>query len=415
MHKKPKKIKWYLKPLTYLLSSGDVKAHDVHITKTNMEGIEPPFLLLCNHNAFLDFKVATMALWPVTPNYVIAIDGFIGREKLLRNIGSIGKRKFTNDISLIKNLKYVIDNGGVPAIYPEARYSLCGTNAVLPESLGKLCRYLGVPVVTLMCHGHHINSPFWNTKDKFIKGLEAELSLLFTKEDIKTMTPEELNAKINERFVYNDYEWALSKNIKITAKDRAEGLSKVLYQCPVCGKEYRMKSEGAELYCESCKAKWQMKTDGSLEREDGENIFTSIPDWYEWERSNVRKEVEEGTYNSGELKVLIRSLPNADKFINLGSGTLVHDMKGFHVRGKDLKGGDISMEKDVPSLYSCHIEYEYLGKYGDCVDLNTLTDTWYIYPYGRDFSVTKMALATEELFFDNRRRNFKEKKAAVSE
>ncbi|HPJ21779.1 MAG TPA: hypothetical protein PLH18_05435, partial [Clostridia bacterium] len=50
------------------------------------------------------------------------------------------------------------------------------------------------------------------------------------------------------------------------------------------------------------------------------------------------------------------------------------------------------------SMYSCHIEYNYLGKHGDCIDLNTLTDTYYIYPKINDFSVTKMALATEELF-----------------
>jgi hypothetical protein len=56
------------------------------------------------------------------------------------------------------------------------------------------------------------------------------------------------------------------------------------------------------------------------------------------------------------------------------------------------------MVKDVPSLYSCHIEYNYLGKHGDCVDLNTLTDTFYVYPKDCDFSVTKMALATEELY-----------------
>ena len=55
---------------------------------------------------------------------------------------------------------------------------------------------------------------------------------------------------------------------------------------------------------------------------------------------------------------------------------------------------------DIPAsaLYSCHIEYEYLGKYGDCVDLNTLNDTYYIYPHGEDFAVTKFALATEELY-----------------
>ena len=73
-------------------------------------------------------------------------------------------------------------------------------------------------------------------------------------------------------------------------------------------------------------------------------------------------------------------------------------MNGFRCWGVDVDGDEFLMEKDVPSLYSCHIEYDYLGKHGDCVDLNTLTDTWYIFPEGEDFSVTKMALATEELY-----------------
>ena len=75
---------------------------------------------------------------------------------------------------------------------------------------------------------------------------------------------------------------------------------------------------------------------------------------------------------------------------------------GFHVE-VDGKYGHLTMDRSVPDLYSCHIEYEYLGKYGDCVDLNTLEDTWYIYPHGSDFSVTKMALATEELYLAHRR------------
>ena len=48
-------------------------------------------------------------------------------------------------------------------------------------------------------------------------------------------------------------------------------------------------------------------------------------------------------------------------------------------------------------MYSCHIEWEYKKK-GDCIDLSTLDDTYYIYPKGKKFSVTKIALATEELF-----------------
>ena len=62
--------------------------------------------------------------------------------------GCLCKRKFTNDIVLIRHLQRVINNGDIAVIYPEARYSLCGTTAILPESLGKMCKLLKVPVVS---------------------------------------------------------------------------------------------------------------------------------------------------------------------------------------------------------------------------------------------------------------------------
>ena len=399
MKKEPQRIKWYLKPLTYLLSIGDVKKHKVQITKTDMEGIKPPYILLCNHNAFMDFKVATIALGKVHPNYVVAIDGFIGREGLLRSVGCICKRKFTNDIMLVKHLMSVVKMGSVPAIYPEARYSLCGTTAVLPESLGKLLKMLDVPVVTLMCHGHHVNAPFWNTADHKVKGLEAELALLFNQEDLRKYSVEEVNKLLAERFWYDDFAWAKEKGNIIKYPKRALGLHKVLYQCPKCGCEYEMTSTDLELKCNHCGATWEMQEDGSLSSKTGEVIFSHIPDWYEWERSNVRKEVLEGTYNSGRLRVKVMSLPNAKGFVDMGLGYLTHDMDGFKViLDKQMDDGPQEMIKPVSSLYSCHIEYEYLGKYGDLVDLNTLTDTWYIHPVEGKYAVTKMALATEELY-----------------
>ena len=399
----PVRTKWYLRPLSYFISLPDVKKHGMNLHKKGMEGVKPPYVLLCNHNAFLDFKAATMAIWPDRANYVVAIDGFIGREKLLRDVGCICKRKFTNDITLVFNLRKTIQNGDIAVIYPEARYSLCGTTAVLPESLGKLCRLLGVPVVTLICHGHHVNSPFWNLHDRGVRPTEVEMTRLFTAEEIKNTPVDEINRRIVEAFQYDDFAWQKERGIRTPYKGRAEGLHRVLYQCPACGKEFRMASEGTRLFCRACGKGWQMSELGELEAESGETEFSHIPDWYEWQRANVKAEVEAGTYSSGELKVHVDSLPNAKKFIRLGNGTMVHDMNGFTVRGTDFDGDPFEMIKPVPSMYSCHIEYNYLGKHGDCVDLNTLEDTWYTYPEGEDFSVTKMALATEELYFKHRR------------
>ena len=120
MGKKP--MRQHLRPLIWALSLPDFLKHKCKITKVNMEGIKPPYLLLCNHNAFLDFKVSSMAIFPHRANYVVAIDGFLKREWLLRLVGCICKRKFTNDTTLIRQLREVVKRGDIAAIYPEARY-----------------------------------------------------------------------------------------------------------------------------------------------------------------------------------------------------------------------------------------------------------------------------------------------------
>ena len=159
-------MRQHLLPVAWLLAAGTLIPHRNQLKKIRMEGVKPPYLLLCNHNAFMDFSVATRALFPHRGNYVVAIDGYLKREWLLRFIGCICKRKFTRDLTLVRQLKRVVDRGDVAVLYPEARYSLCGTTAVLPDSLGKLCKLLKVPVVVLLCHGHHVNSPFWNLHDR---------------------------------------------------------------------------------------------------------------------------------------------------------------------------------------------------------------------------------------------------------
>jgi len=396
MSLKPKKTKWYLMPLPWLISFPAFWSHKVKLKKTGIKGLKPPYILLCNHNAFMDFKVATVALFPRRANYVVAIDGFWKREKLLRNVGCLCKRKFTSDFNLVRNLQHVIKHNGIAVIYPEARYSLCGTTANLPVSLGKFCRFLKVPVVTLICHGHHINSPFWNLKDRKIKNTEAEMKLLIDAEEIKTLTVEEVNSRINEAFTYDDYLWQKEKRIKINVPWRAENLQKVLYKCPNCNAEYKINSLGTKLFCSACGKEWEYTELGELKATDGKEYFTHIPDWYEWERKEVRNEIDKGTY-SFSATVHSMALPCADDFIEIGEGKLSHDINGFEFTGK-YNGIDYSLKQDSKGIYALHIEYDYLGKYGDCIDLNTLNDTFYIFPEGKDFSVTKISLAVEEIY-----------------
>ena len=434
-------MRQHLRTLIRVLSAPDLLSHSNVLTKTGMEGVEPPYLLLCNHNAFMDFKVASKAMYPHRANFVVAIDGFVHREFLLRLIGCICTRKFTSDMMLVQHMREVIEAGDIAVLYPEARYSLCGTTAVLPDSLGKLAVLLGVPVVTLICHGHHVNSPFYHLPDHGVRPTDAQMRCIVSAEEIRSLSADEVNERIRKAFRYDDFRWQKEKGVRITYPKRAEGLHKVLYQCAACGTEYRMASEGTRLSCRACGKSWELSELGELSGTDGITEFSHVPDWYEWERANVRREVEEGTYRF-RGRVRVDALPNAEGYIDLGQAVLTHDSSGFLVEGAypraiedaaagkrvDYAAGSKAAARKgplrnrklgraaaqpvrgngdtvsyrvhipVPQIYSCHIEYEYLGTYGDCIDLNTREDTMYIYPEGEDFAVTKFALATEELY-----------------
>ncbi|MGD9887547.1 MAG: lysophospholipid acyltransferase family protein [Bacilli bacterium] len=395
MHKKPIKQRWFLAPLTWLLSFPEVWSRKLKVIKTNMKGLKPPYLFLSNHMAFVDFKVATKALFPYRANYVVAIDGFLINEWLLRQVGCICKRKFTQDLQLIKHMKYALDvNKTVLALYPEARYSYTGTNSVLPDSLGKLVKMLKVPVVTFIQHGNHLSQPVWNLEKRKVR-LEVEMTQILTAEELNKASVEEINQAIREKFVYDDYKWQKDNQIKIDYVNRAKGLHHILYQCPHCLTESKMNSNGIEIWCEHCHKRWEIDVSGELKAIDGETEFSHIPDWFEFQREQVKKQVLEGTYVF-EDEVIVDWLPNAKGYIRLGKAHLKHDLDGFVLSNLENEP-EFRLEKPTLSLYSLHIEFDYFKK-GDCLDLSTLDDTYYLFPQTKANVVTKIQFAVEEIY-----------------
>ena len=238
-----------------------------------------------------------------------------------------------------------------------------------------------------------LRAPVWHLYKGRVP-LSADMTQIITQEEITTLHKDEINKRINDAFFYDEFQWQKDNGIRITYKDRAKGLHKVLYKCRECGTEYEMQSDGDKLWCDHCKSEWTMTEYGELIAQD-EKEHVHIPSWYEALRGEVKKLVEAGTYFFSS-EVIIDSLPNADGYICLGEGRLTHDMHGFTLEG--LFGGKpFLLKKDPLSMYSCHIEYDYMGK-GDCIDLSTLEDTYYIYPKTKDWSATKLSLATEELY-----------------
>lgn len=384
---------WLIRFLSKIMLIGK----EYKIEKVNMEGLKPPYMLLSNHMHFIDFELAAQATWPHSVSNVVSIDGYVIKWFLLEWIGAICTRKYTNDLHLIKSIRHVLKRGDILSMYPEARYTPCGTTSFLPESLGKLVKMNKVPVVTVIHRGNHLYAPFWNFRDKRKVPFHTTFTQLLTAEQVEKMTPQEINDAIKNALQYDDYRYQKENGIIIKETTRAEGLHKVLYQCPNCKTEFSMNSKGEELFCEHCSKRWVWQEDGYIRALSGETEFDHIPDWYNWEKTEVQKQIADGSYGFQD-EVEVFSLPRVWRYIPLGKAKLTHDInEGFVLEGF-YRGKKWRVHRLPQQMNSLHVEYDFgpLKKF-DYIDISNENDSFYCRLTDRN-RLTKLAFATEEIF-----------------
>ena len=227
--------------------------------------------------------------------------------------------------------------------------------------------------------------------------MHTTLTLTLTAEDVARMTPDEINAALKKAFIYDDYKYQKDNGILITEPYRAEGLHKILYKCPHCMAESRMQSSGVELFCPDCGKRWTLLETGYLKANDGDTKFDHIPDWFEWERAEVRREVESGEYSFSD-EVDVHSMPRCYRFMPLGKAKLSHDLENGFVLEGHYRGKDYRIQRTPLQSNSLHVEYDFPHiKPFDCVDISTEDDSFYCFPT-KENVVTKLAFATEEIY-----------------
>ena len=397
MYRKPNKPKWYLKIVEFVGASFYMWFNKGHVkTERAVKKLKGPYLVLASHASFMDFAQLVYGLMPRTTGWVMSVEEFRRGDWLMYGIGGMPKRKFTHDIVTAKHvMRYIKKLEHTCTIYPEARFSLAGINERLDDALGKLCKHLKVPVVLFKANGNFINSPQWSKHPYRKIRQEAEISLLLTAEDVQTMSAEEMQTKIEKAFERDEYKWQVEKGYHVKCKRRAEGLHRILYKCPACGEEFKMNSGGARLWCDNCGAAWEMDTLSRLQGVNTDKGFSHIPDWYRWEREEVRKEVQSGTYHFEDDVRVEDYYSTRVGFIDVGTAHVVHDENGFTFTG-EVNGKPFTLNKPVSSMYSVHIEYDFLGR-GDAFDVSTEETTYFMFLKNAKNYLTKLHFAQEEL------------------
>ena len=394
-NKKPLKPSRFLATVVRIVSAPTLKKIKFSYTTERMELVgKQPCLILMNHSSFTDMKLAFGIFYPRRMGIVTSVDamsGFLG--KLMRLLGCVPTHKFVTDVSLINNIKYMINENKTSVLmYPEAGYSFDGRATTLPRGFGALMKRLCVPVVTVITQGAFHRDPLYNMLQIRDVKVSAHVKCIATPDEIKEKSVEELDALLDESFSFDNFAWQRDNKISVDEPFRADGLHRILYKCPHCKEENQMEGKGIKLTCHSCGKRWEMNEYGQLAAIGAETEYSHIPDWYTWQRECVRKELEDGTYLL-DTEVDIAIQVNLDGVCNIGKGRLIHNLDGFRLTGADGKLDYKQSPVFTHTLYSDYYWYEI----GDVIGIGDNEFSYFCFPKG-NVSVTKARLATEELY-----------------
>lgn len=393
-HRLPKRPGLLFRSIVRAAASSDLRDAKFSYTTRRMElAGKGPWLILMNHSSFIDLEIVSKIMFPKPYCIVCTSDGFVGKEWLMRQIGCIPTQKFVSDVSLIGDINYALHKKNTSVLmYPEASYSFDGCATPLPRRLGILLKKLRVPVISIHTEGAFARDPLYNCLQKRKVKVSAEVSCLFSAEEIQEKSVDELDEGLRAAFDFDNFAWQRENGVIINEDFRADGLNRILYKCAHCGNEGSMEGKGTSLVCRSCGKKYELTPLGTLKAEDGETEFSHIPDWYRWERSCVREEIESGSYRL-DIPVNIGMVVDFKAVYMVGSGRLVHTAEGFHLTGCDGKLDYIQSPKASYSLYSDYYWYEI----GDVICIGDKDRLYYCFPRGGDV-VAKTRMATEELY-----------------
>lgn len=374
------------------------KKVNVHFTYKAYPAKDPdPFVLISNHASRNDYLFTAPACLPKRLNYVVGYNEFFRFPLglLLRWMQVIPKKNFTPDFYTIKEILRVAQDGGNICFMPEGMSSITGMCQPVIPGGGKLLKKLGRNVYYTKISGGYMTYTKHCLDER--KGrVEVVVDRMFTADELKTLTPEEIEERMNELLSHDDYIWNREAKVPFKVKGgMAQKLDTLLYMCPACGSMYEMKTEGNTMTCLHCGNSIVMDEYCSIRPADEKSVCPElVTDWTLMERKKAREDVmKDGFTHSEHVKIGMlpeyRLLTGGKTSEICGDGILTLDREGLHFRGKK-NGEDFSFD----------LSSDNVPTYGMCTDISrlyTFVDGEFVEFYFDDGDVLRWDHLTEEL------------------
>mgnify|MGYP003312820574 CR=1 FL=1 len=297
--KKPSFITFFI---SQLVAKNFTKKHPIEVTynfdKKIMNGRQ---VLLLSDHACRDIYYHILATYPF-----VRLNAYVGYQNLFNKSlfrafllnGVIPKYLFSPDIKSVKDGMKLVKNGRSILLFPEGIHSDAGYNQPINPATAKLISKFKIDVVLCKSYGEYLSEPRFNRC--WHKGkTKLEYIWLFKKEELDTLSVEDINKRLLDKFQYNDFMWNKKEQNKYYGeKPNAYMLDMILYRCPKCGCENKMKVVNDKLMCGKCGNTVIVDEAYNIKPYKKSTLpYERIDEWFMDERMHIREKVLDENFN----------------------------------------------------------------------------------------------------------------------
>ena len=352
--------------------------------------------MIANHASRVDYQFTAPVCWPKKLNYVVGYNEFFRfpTSLLLPAMQVIPKKNFTPDAHALRQILRVIAAGGNICLMPEGMSSITGMAQPVIPGGAKLLKKLGVPVYYSKISGAYLTYTK-HCLDQRKGRIEVVVDRMFTSEQLRELSVEEIEDTMNRLLAHDDYMWNRKAQVRFDGKGQmAKKLDTLLYLCPKCGALYEMDCAGNTMRCRRCGNTVEIDEYYQL-RPVGDSVCPElVTDWTILERQRAAGEVRRPDFcHEGRVRVGVlpehKVLTGDATSLIRGEGTLRLDSGGLHFDG--------TLE-DKPLRFT--IASAQLPTYGMCTDISrfyTFVDGRFLEFYPEKGDVLLWDHLTEEL------------------
>lgn len=309
------------------------------------------YLIICNHSCSLDpFMVGKSFYRPI---YYVASDDLLKNgltSKIMKHtVAPIPIRKGTIDIASIKTCISIAREGGTIGIFPEGNRTYSGDISYLGMNLVKFIRKLDLPLIIYHIDGGYGLDPRWGKKSRRGKGSKGYVQKLLSKEELLSLSDEELLHIINTNLSQE-----ISPSLRFKSKEKAEYLERVLFVCPQCHSLESLVSNKNVIKCQSCSLQATYQEDLTFSSNEPSFTFRKVNEWMNYQKEFLKDLVieDDKVLLSDNNVTLISCLEGKEKEVML-TGRLEMYSKSFILKG----------EKNIEFLFTDIKQVENQGKH----------------------------------------------------